>query len=142
MSPTPRCLEIRRNRRSRHRRQPLRYPDPPGCLVRRYGRHDGADRVVELVIVGELCFVAVERIRPSVDALLRSFDGRLPILSLDLSGVGFIDGRGVRFLDELHRTVQEQGAEVWISAASRPVRRLLELVGPSELLVDRRPRPA
>lgn len=140
MSPSPRCLETRRNLRLRHRREPLRYPDPPVCLLRRYGRGDDAGRVIELVIVGELCFVTVEQIRPGVDALLRAYAGNLPPLALDLSGVGFIDGRGLRYLEDLRRTLRAEGSEVWITAASRPVRRLLELVGPRELLVDRRHR--
>jgi anti-sigma B factor antagonist len=55
-------------------------------------------------------------------------------LTLDLSGVEFIDSTGLGGLLELRSTLRSQAVTLQISAGEGPVRQAMEITGLSELL--------
>jgi anti-sigma B factor antagonist len=63
----------------------------------------------------------------SLDAAIVEIDGG--DVSLELSGVTFIDSSGLRILVDHHFRLAETGDTLAIVRPSRPVRRLLEIAG-------------
>ena len=57
------------------------------------------------------------------------FDNRHPVLTLDLSGVEFIDSQGLNALLQAHRDLDSRGGALMLRRTPEPVRRLLDLAG-------------
>ena len=55
-------------------------------------------------------------------------------LVLDLAGVTFMDSSGLRVIVQLHQQAQAGGPQLVITHASRPVIRLFDIAGLSDLL--------
>jgi anti-sigma B factor antagonist len=86
---------------------------------------------VAVVVHGELDLGSAPVLRREISALLA-----LPIetIELDLDGLEFVDSGGVRLLADLRRDASEHRIPLSISAASAPVRNVLELTGRTDLL--------
>lgn len=61
-------------------------------------------------------------------------DAQRPKLSIDLSGVGFIDSSGLRVLIEAHRRAADAGGSLHLTRPSDSVRRLLAISGLDDYL--------
>ncbi|MEV5607389.1 STAS domain-containing protein [Streptomyces sp. NPDC052225] len=83
---------------------------------------------VLLRVSGELDVVTAPRMEP----VLRSLHARA--CELDLSQVPFIDSSGINLLIRHHRQADQEGGSLRVIAASRPVCRVLDIVGTSRLL--------
>ncbi|MET0908922.1 MAG: STAS domain-containing protein [Ilumatobacteraceae bacterium] len=82
----------------------------------------------EFEVVGEIdAFTA-----PSISEQLSAVDA--DTLVLDLAGVTFMDSSGLRVVVNLHQQAVANGAELVIRAPSKPVVRLFEIAGLTELL--------
>ncbi|AXB42040.1 STAS domain-containing protein [Amycolatopsis albispora] len=74
--------------------------------------------------------------KPDFDAALTAaLDPPAEVVVLDLSGVSFLSSCGLQVLLELQDRADEQGCDLRVVCANRPVRRPLEIVG-----LDRRLR--
>lgn len=85
-------------------------------------RADGAD-VPVILLRGEVDLGCGEAFR---DAFAQAADGPARRIVVDVSAVTFLDGGGLRLLEQ---TAAASGREVWLRAPSRPVRRIAELAG-------------
>jgi anti-anti-sigma factor len=74
---------------------------------------------------GELCTRAVVRVGDLVEDVARSATS--PV-SIDLSGVTFVDGLGISLLARTRRQLAERGIEFEIVSSSSAVRRVVDLV--------------
>ena len=72
---------------------------------------------------------------PSLAEQLEPLSGET--LVLDLAGVTFMDSSGLRVVVNLHQSGQSGGPELVIQNPSKPVVRLFEIAGLSELLAIR-----
>ncbi len=59
---------------------------------------------------------------------------RYPVVVFDLSAVAFCDSQGLSCLIEAHRRCEAAGHELRLAAPSRPVRRLLGMFDPREII--------
>jgi anti-anti-sigma factor len=82
---------------------------------------------LELMITGELCVWTMSCIEPAVWGLVS--DLRPVTVTLDLSGVTFIDARGVSLLSRLARHVAASDGGLIVTRPSHLVTRLLAMVG-------------
>jgi anti-anti-sigma factor len=82
---------------------------------------------VQLRVAGELCVWTVSCIEPALCGLVA--DLRPATVTLDLSGVTFIDAQGVSLLSRLADHLAAWDGRLAITEASRVVTRLLVLVG-------------
>lgn len=87
-------------------------------------RTEQVEEVTVLVIAGEIDMTSAPLLRHVLDGLDRS----RPIL-LDLSGIDYLDARGVRVLEEFCRTCRRLRVPVAVCAAPTGVRRVLDVVG-------------
>jgi anti-sigma B factor antagonist len=78
-----------------------------------------------VTVVGELDIATSPQLR---EACLEALDLGGDI-ELDLGGVGFLDSSGISVLVQARQRVDGLGRRFAISAASRPVRRVLEISG-------------
>jgi anti-sigma B factor antagonist len=102
---------------------------PPAALTSRITLDHG-DAVV--AVSGELDLsTAGELGRALIDLV-----GRHPhALTVDLAGLRFIDSTGLTLLVRTRTQLAEDGATLWLSSPTPPVRRVLEIVGLDTLLV-------
>jgi anti-sigma B factor antagonist len=84
-----------------------------------------------LRVVGELDIATAPSLRTTVDEVLSTRPGRVV---LDLSHVRFLSSAGLAALLDAVQRGERLGVVVSVSAASRAVRRILELTGVAELL--------
>jgi anti-anti-sigma factor len=80
-----------------------------------------------LFIVGEVDAASA----PDLARRLEAHDGSLLV---NLEGVRFLDAAGVRVLLDAYRSRVDAGQDFRIVSASRPARRILEILGLTELL--------
>lgn len=85
---------------------------------------------VQLVVQGQLDFTAVSAFNA---ALARATRSRHPV-ELDLAQIDFIDGCGLSILMNATRRARRAGHKLTIVAASRYVRRLVELTDTTDRL--------
>jgi anti-anti-sigma factor len=78
-----------------------------------------------------------ERVRE--DAVGLALDGQGGELHLDLSELTFVDSTGMKTLVSLHSRVESLGRRLVIVSPTRPVRRVLAVVGLDEVLDVRPP---
>ena len=92
---------------------------------------DGDDQLLVARVVGSAAVGLVGEIDMATEALLRDHLDAAAVqdpggVKLDVSGVSFIDARGVSVLVHLSRQLAHAGAEVVLVDPSRSVRRVLE----------------
>ncbi|MDX6555658.1 MAG: hypothetical protein QOD86_1853 [Miltoncostaeaceae bacterium] len=87
---------------------------------------------VVLTLEGELDLATTPMLKTAL-ALLHA-GGACPLVVLDLAGVGFMDGAGLRCITRAARRLSDRGVALAVTHPSRPVRRLLELCDPGGLL--------
>lgn len=85
----------------------------------------------EFEVVGEIDAHSA----PSLAEQLLTLNGET--LVLDLAGVTFMDSSGLRVVVNLHQHGQDGGPELVIQDPSKPVVRLFEIAGLTELLAIR-----
>lgn len=87
--------------------------------------------VVRLAAIGELDAASAAQLEAALDAQL--VDGRR--VSLDLSEISFIDSSALRVLLAAQKAGTEAGSGLVVSAASEPVKRLLQMTGLNHVLL-------
>ncbi|WP_425553531.1 STAS domain-containing protein [Dactylosporangium salmoneum] len=95
--------------------------------------------VVQVRVAGELDAAACPQLRAALAAAAAADPS---LLELDLGGVTFCSGTAVAELCAAERRLAIVGGGVVVAAASRPVRRLLDLLGLGRLLHPGSARPA
>ncbi len=84
------------------------------------------DRVVEVVVVGEVDFVTADQLR---NALAQAIDRYRPgVVVIDCAGLSFLDAAGMTVLVEARRHAKRNGGELRLRDTGRQVSRLLALV--------------
>jgi len=77
-----------------------------------------------VVLVGVIDSHTTDQLLEGLDALGRDAD-----VSLDLTGVGFIDSSGLRAIVTTHQRLDEAGHRLVLTGVSDAVQRLLEITG-------------
>jgi anti-sigma B factor antagonist len=90
-------------------------------------RPDGLD----LVVVGEMDMDTAPELRTRLLAAVGAHD----VVTLDLSGVTFIDSQGLSVLIRAHAEARATGSELRLGRASPRVRQLLELTNLTSLFL-------
>lgn len=93
----------------------------------------GPDGTPVLVVSGELDIAGVDEFVEYGEKLLRS---GAPVVAVDLSDLSFIDSSGIGALVRLGKSAAAN-QRLQLSDVSRPVARVLELTGLTDLFVDR-----
>lgn len=84
------------------------------------------DRGTRVAVVGE---IDLPHARDLVVALREVLAGAPAVISLDLSGVTFMDSTGIQVLMGARADAVKAGTEVRIQKTSAPVQRVLQLTG-------------
>lgn len=84
-----------------------------------------------LFVTGELDVATTSVFEGAVD---RALDGRGDELSLDFSGLTFIDSTGARAVVHAHTRATSLGRRVVILSPTRAVRRVLDIMGLDEVV--------
>ena len=87
--------------------------------------------MARLTVTGEVDSSSAPLLREHIDTLL---EGPLTELTIDLSGVTFLDSAGLCVLASAHRRAVRQGVRMRVLASSRAVIRPLEITGLWQLL--------
>ena len=91
--------------------------------------------VAVLVLHGEVDLTTAPQLRAYLD---EAIDQGHRLVVVDLSGLGFMDGSGLRVIDSSARRLRLTGGSLSIRSPSPMVRRLLALVGLADLVRDER----
>jgi anti-sigma B factor antagonist len=114
------------------------------CALARWGfaveRHAAADGGTVIECLGELDLATMPAFE---DALCRA-DADGAVIVLDLSGLDFIDSRGLSMIVALDRRLREAGGRLTIVRGPATVNRMFEITGLLDRLdfVDSAPKPA
>ena len=103
--------------------------------LHRTGFHAGVDRLDGTVVIrlqGELDMCAAPTLGRD---LTEALDGMPHTISLDLSGLTFLDSTGIRVLVGAHRRAAAQGCGFILRSPQRSVLRVLKLTGLDQVLV-------
>jgi anti-anti-sigma factor len=92
------------------------------------------DSAPVLAVSGDLDISGVDEFLAHADRLLA---GASDTIEVDLSGVTFIDSSGLGALVRLHKTAGDVGSELRLTNVPRPVTRILELTGLTDLFAER-----
>ena len=90
-----------------------------------------AQREVELVLAGEIDYDTAQELRAAMTAALR---GSIDVLTLNLTGVTFLDSTGVGTLVVARRICTDLGVSLILRDTNPFVARLLGVVGVADLL--------
>lgn len=93
----------------------------------------GRNAAPVLVVTGELDMSSEDELLAHARRLLAGGTD----VDVDLSGVTFVDSSGLGALVRLHKLVTGAGRELHLSRVPRPVARILELTGLTDLFADR-----
>lgn len=99
------------------------------------GSFDDANHAF-VAVAGEVDMATVASVQDNMSVLA---DGQLPTsrVTLDMSGIEFIDASGVRVLQGLSQRAHECGRELRLTHPSRTVRRILDILAERvELTID------
>jgi anti-anti-sigma factor len=96
----------------------------------------GADNAPVLAVSGDLDISGVKEFLDDADRLL---DTGAAAIELDLGGVTFIDSSGLGALVRVQRTATVAGRQLRLTNVPRPVTRILELTGLTDLFTERSP---
>lgn len=105
------------------------------AALHRTGFHTGVDRVDGTVVIrvqGELDMYAAPTLGRD---LTEALDAMPHSISLDLSGLTFLDSTGIRVLVSAHRHAAAQGCGFILRSPQRSVLRVLKLTGLDQLFV-------
>jgi anti-anti-sigma factor len=91
----------------------------------------GPDGAVVLYLAGEMDGTTVPTVTNLVDAALGE---RPPTIVLDLSGVTFVDSRGIRALLIAHRAAERRGTTLVVRSPDKQARKVLMLTGCEQVL--------
>ena len=94
----------------------------------------GADAAPVLAVSGDLDISGVEEF---LDHAARLLDDGTAGIEVDLGGVTFIDSSGLGALVRLQRTATVAGRHLRLTNVPRPVTRILELTGLTDLFTER-----
>jgi anti-sigma B factor antagonist len=94
----------------------------------------GADSAPVLAVSGDLDISGVDEF---LDQASRLLDTAPDAVDIDLGGVTFIDSSGLGALVRLHRSAAGSGRQLRLANVPRPVSRILELTGLTELFTER-----
>lgn len=83
--------------------------------------------VLTAVLEGEIDHHSAKQIRESIDTAVTRLKPK--ILTLDFSGVGFMDSSGVGLIMGRHRLMSENGGRVEVTNARSNVLRMLKMAG-------------
>jgi anti-anti-sigma factor len=83
--------------------------------------------VLNVRIAGELCTWSARRIEPEIQSALDTLDPRE--IHIDVSGLTFLDARGVSLLVLVRSWARERGRRSEIAGSSETTRRMLTLCG-------------
>jgi anti-anti-sigma factor len=86
-----------------------------------------------LRVTGEIDIATVDQFR---EALVLLLDRHLKDVIIDTTGVSFMDSTGLHALVDGKRIIHEKGCNI-VLVASRPVRRVLEVIFPEPLFAAR-----
>lgn len=103
-----------------------------GLLQFRLGR-DGAAQTLH--VSGELDIASAPALEPTVAGIM---DGQGGEFCLDVSALTFMDSTGARALLQVHNRVESVGRRLVILSPTRPVSRVLRLMGLDQVM-DVRP---
>ena len=92
----------------------------------------GRPDAVTLQVIGDLDIAHAPRFATSAEDALRRRPGAS--VTLDLSGVEFIDSTGISALMQLRSVVNDSGGTLGLDGCSSYVERVLRLVGLAELM--------
>jgi anti-anti-sigma factor len=87
---------------------------------------EAEDRGVRVVLTGELDIAGAQEADEAVRQAESDGDG---VLTIDLSGLTFMDSTGLRLLVAADRRAQEAGRTLRIVRGPDPIQRVLELTG-------------
>ncbi len=90
-----------------------------------------ADGAVRVVCAGEVDCSTAPALRRAIDDALA---GGPPVVTVDLSGVTFLDSAGLSVLAVAHRTADRAGTRLRVLVATRAVTRALQVTGLYDLL--------
>jgi anti-anti-sigma factor len=93
----------------------------------------GDDRAVAVAVVGE---VDLPHARQLVVALREVLADEPDVITLDLSGVSFMDSTGIQVLMGARADAAKTGTRLTIVKTSAPVQRVLELTGLVEAFTE------
>lgn len=97
------------------------------------GVPSGDGQPTAIVISGVMCTVTVQRMREQIAAATECSAGDVVF---DLSGVEFIDGRGLALLTTARQTVGSRGHRCHVGDTSPIVRRLFTITHLDDLLLE------
>lgn len=110
---------------SSHRGKPKDPPLHPKSRATLRLRTQKNDRLVVIFLEGELDIYSTG----GLEAELREFQDKAEELILDLSGLDFMDGSGLRAIIEADRRARQAGTSLKIVEGSSPVRKVFCLTG-------------
>lgn len=91
----------------------------------------GVDGSVDVAVTGELEILAGPRF---VEAVVQAANARPGRISLDLSGVEFLDSSGISALLLARQQLEDTGSSMTITTVSPAVRQVIGITGLTELL--------
>jgi stage II sporulation protein AA (anti-sigma F factor antagonist) len=104
-------------------------PPPPEALSIEVSRP--SDGVIHVKLAGEVDILSVGELRRRIEEL----DGQMPAhVVFDLGGLLFIDSSGINALVQAVKAIEEQGGSGVLTAPSPEARRVLEIIGVSQVV--------
>jgi anti-anti-sigma factor len=94
-------------------------------------RIDRAEAAETLMVTGELDIASAAALERTVAGML---DGQGDDFRLDVSAMTFMDSTGAQALLHVHNRVESLGRRLVIVSPTRPVRRVLELMGLNQVI--------
>jgi len=86
-----------------------------------------SDGTLWVALIGELDHHSAEQVRKEVDQSLRS--PKVRVLSLDMSGISFMDSSGLGVILGRYRIMAARGGKLVIAGVSRYAERILRMAG-------------
>ncbi len=96
-------------------------------------KKDGAQ--ILAVLTGELDHHSATKTRQALDEIISAV--KAPQLTLDMSGVTFMDSSGLGVVLGRYRAVTERGGRLYIGGASRTAEKILRMAGVYSLVEKR-----
>ncbi len=119
--------EQQRERHPTHPRSPSDMAPPADLDVR---TADDATRFT-ITLEGDLDLATVAKLR---DAIAEACTSKRPEVTLDLTGLAFLDSSGIHAILELHAAATDEGRQLTVIPGPGRVQRALEVAGLSGLL--------
>ena len=88
-------------------------------------------RELRVVLSGELDHHNAAIIREEVD---RELDGSVKLLTLDMSGITFMDSSGIALILRIYRRLKVMGGRAWVEHAEKQPLKVIEASGIERML--------